>query len=104
MEREINKLVRDNIIDIILSNNQKPIYRILNEEEYKESLQRKLLEEVNEFLQSGEIVELADILEVVYALAKLKGYSIDKLEKIRQEKKLLNGEFNKKIYLESVQE
>lgn len=63
-----NKLVRDNIPDICIANNQKPKYRVLNDNEYKTALNRKLKEETKEYIRSGDIRELADILEVVEAL------------------------------------
>ena len=45
MERIYNKLVRDNIPNIIKSNGENPIIRILNDEEYKIELEKKLNEE-----------------------------------------------------------
>ena len=66
MERIYNKLVRDNIPSIIKGNGATPITRILNEEEYKKELEKKLYEEYNEVLEaSGEdrIEELADMIE-----------------------------------------
>ena len=68
MERIYNKLVRDNIPSIIKGNGATPITRILNEEEYKKELEKKLYEEYNEVLEaSGEdrVEELADMIEVI---------------------------------------
>ena len=59
-----NKLVRDKIPDIIRSNGEEPITRVLSEEEYKIELEKKLQEELNETLQatgSDRIEELADM-------------------------------------------
>ena len=72
MEKVFNKLVRDKIPKIIKNNNEEPITRILNDEEYKIELEKKLLEEYNEVLNAtgGDYLEeLADMLEVIDALA-----------------------------------
>ncbi|MDD2566212.1 MAG: nucleoside triphosphate pyrophosphohydrolase [Candidatus Gracilibacteria bacterium] len=95
-----NKLVRDLIPEIIESRGEIAVTRILDSEEYTLELKKKLLEEVNEFLESeNDSEELADILEVVYALGEKGGISKDGLEKIRQEKATKRGGFKNKIYL-----
>lgn len=95
-----NKLVRDNIPEIMIKNNAKPVTRILSDEEYLIELNKKLLEEVKEYLESGEIEELADIEEVILAILNVKNLTKDNLEEIRQTKVKKRGTFNKKIYLE----
>ena len=65
-----NKLVRDNIPEIMIKNKAKPVTRILSDEEYLIELNKKLLEEVKEYLESGEIEELADIEEVIIGMDK----------------------------------
>ena len=63
-----NKLVRDNIPEIIINDGCKPITRILTDEEYKRELEAKLLEEYQEVLKAKtaneRIEELADMLEI----------------------------------------
>ena len=79
MERIYNKLVRDNIPDIITSNKETPVTRILNEDEYKKALEEKLVEEQEEVLSSSgseRCEELADMVEVIRALAKLEDVKI----------------------------
>ena len=95
-----NKLVRDNIPEIMIKNNAKPVTRILSDEEYLIELNKKLLEEVKEYLESGEIEELADIEEVIIAILNAKNTTKDNLEEIRQTKVKKRGAFNKKIFLE----
>ena len=95
-----NKLVRDNIPEIMIKNNAKPITRILTDEEYLTELNKKLLEEVKEYLESGEIEELADIEEVILAILNAKKITKDNFEEIRQIKVKKRGAFNKKIFLE----
>ena len=95
-----NKLVRDNIPEIMIKNKAKPVTRILSDEEYIIELNKKLLEEVKEYLESGEIEELADIEEVIIAILNAKNTTKDNLEEIRQTKVKKRGAFNKKIFLE----
>lgn len=95
-----NKLVRDNIEEIMIKNGANPVTRILDDEEYLKELNKKLSEEINEYLESGEVEELADIEEVILAILKTKGLSRDNLEEIRKTKVLKRGSFNKKLFLE----
>lgn len=98
-----NKLVRDKIPEIIAGDNGKTcVTRIMEDEEYSESLNRKMQEELNEYLESGEIEELADLEEVLRAILDVKGVSYEEFEKIRNRKAEKRGAFQKKIFLESV--
>ena len=100
-----NKLVRDKIPEIIKSNGAKSVNtKILNDEEYLESLNKKLVEELNEYLSSGEIEELADLEEVLRAILDAKNTSYKDFEQIRQNKVNKRGAFKDKIFLESVDE
>ena len=65
-------------------------------------LDKKLDEELAEYHQEQNIEELADLLEVLYATAKARGYSIEELEQVRVEKQKARGGFDKKILLKSV--
>ena len=96
------KLVRDKIIDIIRSNGETPIYHTLNDEEYLNELHKKLLEEANEFIAENDPEELADLMEVIYAIAKHKNIDLTDVEKIRVNKREKRGGFEKKIYLKDV--
>lgn len=104
MKRVYNKLVRDNIPEIIKKNNQTATVKILGDEDYKICLENKLREETAEYLESGEAAELADILEVVEALGKLQNLSLDDLMKIKKDKQNKNGAFDKRIFLEEVED
>ena len=102
---EYNKLVRDRIPEIIRNNGEQPETRILSDEEYKLELEKKLYEEYNEVLESkgkDRIEELADMLEVISALAKLENSSLGEVIEVSKEKVKKRGAFDKKIYLEKV--
>ena len=102
--RVYNKLVRDNIPDIIRKNGEIPHTSILDDDKYLQELKTKLIEETNEFIESEEIVELADILEVVEFLAKAKGSNLDEVLKLKENKASKNGAFEQKIFLEYVED
>ena len=97
------KLVRDKIIDIITANGEKPIYHTLSDEEYLNELHKKLFEEANEFVEEDSPEELADLLEVIYAIAKHKNINMKEVEKERVKKREKRGGFEDKIYLETVE-
>lgn len=104
MKRVYNKLVRDNIPEIIRNNNETPITKTLNNDEYLIELRTKLQEEVDEFLESNDIAELADILEVVDALSTANNSSLNEVMDIKIRKAEKNGKFENKIFLIEVQE
>ena len=102
MSKVYNKLVRDKIVEIITANNEKPHYRTLNKTEFIDELHKKLFEEANEFVECDDPEELADLLEVLYAIAKEKNIDLSKVEEIRLKKREKRGGFDKKIFLENV--
>lgn len=102
--RVYNKLVRDKIPEVIMVNEGKRANtRILDDEEYLKELNIKLKEEVNEYLESGEVEELCDIEEVLRALVAVKGVTYQEFDKLRLSKVEKRGAFDKKIFLESVE-
>ena len=98
-----NKLVRDKIPQIIEDNGQKAQLKILEGDAYLASLEEKLNEEVGEYHKDRSVEELADILEVVYALAATIGCTPAQLEHICMEKRQQRGGFDQKIFLISVE-
>lgn len=78
--------------------------RIADEDEYWEKLKEKLEEEVNEFLEESNTEELADILEVVYALCDHLGIDKAHLEEVRKKKAEERGGFKERIILDNVDE
>jgi len=100
-----NKLVRDKIPEIIKSRWALPVIHIADEKEYWESLKAKLLEETNEVIEDENIEEeLADLMEVIYAMLDFKWISINDLEKIRLNKKESRWWFKGRIILEETKE
>ena len=102
MKKQINKLVRDNIPLICENNGQTPETKILDGDNYTSALKSKLYEEVEEYLSDCNIEELADIIEVIEALAENQGSSLDEIMKIKQHKQKKNGAFKNRVFLISV--
>ena len=106
MEKIYNKLVRDNIPDIIKNNDSIPIYRVLNDEEYWEYLLIKDNEELMEVKNAESIEErkkeLADKLELIIAMAEFNGYTLEDIIEEANKKRNKNGGFKKRLLLEKV--
>ena len=87
MKKVFNKLVRDKIPEIIEENDEYSLTRTLNDKEYEKALYDKLLEEANEVINANKKEEteeeLADLLEVVRAIADFKNIDVSDVEKLR---------------------
>lgn len=93
------KLIRDNIPEICRQNGKTAVTKTLDDKKYRKALRKKLLEETNEYLASEELSELADILEVVDALAKLQGSDFEKVMELKKKKAETNGAFDERLLL-----
>lgn len=105
MERVYNKLVRDKIPNIIEEKGETPVIKVLDENDYKKELEKKLYEEYKEVIEaSGDdrVEELADMLEVIKALASLENKNLNDIIDIADKKNKKRGAFDEKIFLEKV--
>jgi len=99
-----NKLVRDRIPEIIESDGKTCKTEVLNDEAYLSMIDAKLDEELAEYHRDQNIEELADLVEVIYAAAAARGYTIEQLEQVRAEKAEKRGAFLNKLLLVEVEE
>ena len=99
-----NKLVRDRIPEIIEASGKTCTCETLSDEQYIELLNKKLQEEVTEYLESGTVEELADIGEVMHAILDYKGIPLEEFQRVRSEKLQERGGFAKRILLKEVTE
>ena len=97
-----HKLVRDRIPEIIEKDGKQCTCSVLLDEDYIRLLDQKLNEELNEYQESKSMEELADLLEVIRAVALARGSSIEEVEQIRIKKAEKRGCFDKRILLETV--
>ena len=99
MVNHYSKLVRDKIPEIIIQQGAFPKTELLNDADYFNALNQKLTEEVSEYLENYDISELADIIEVIYALLKYKGVALSDFENLRLQKHSERGGFDSRILL-----
>jgi predicted house-cleaning noncanonical NTP pyrophosphatase (MazG superfamily) len=103
-----NKLVRDKIPEVIEKTGKKFKSSILSNEEYIKELQEKGFEELREFIEAKDktssLEELADVLEIIHALAEFHGSTIDEIEDIRKKKAEERGGFKNKVFLIEVED
>ncbi|MGE7661312.1 nucleoside triphosphate pyrophosphohydrolase [Peribacillus sp. NPDC097197] len=103
-----NKLVRDRIPQIIEATGKKYTTRVLNDNEYIDELKKKSFEELQEYVETDNkedaIEELADVLEIMHALAEYHGSSMEEVEEVRRSKAAKRGGFMEKIYLIEVED
>lgn len=97
-----NKLVRDRIPEIIEASGKSCVTEILSDEAYLRLVDAKLDEELAEYHSDQNIEELADLLEVIYAAAMARGYTLEQLESVRAAKAEKRGAFAYKILLKEV--
>lgn len=97
-----DKLIRDKIPEIIEAKGSKVIVEVLDSDNFQKYLDIKLGEELKEYLEDGSVEELADLVEVIYALLECKGVSREEFEKIRVAKVEERGGFKEKLLLKEV--
>lgn len=99
-KKNCNKLVRDKIPEIIkIKDGLDCNYKILDDKEYLQELDKKIFEEAHEFVEDHSIEELADLMEVIYTIMDVRNISIDDVEKARKSKNNEKGAFKDKIFL-----
>lgn len=101
MQKEYNKAIRDKIPEIIKKTGKSCTVKQLEDPEFLTALENKLMEEINEYYESHSIEELADLLEVIYRIAELKGVTQKNLDQIRVQKNKDRGNFSKNLFLVS---
>ncbi|REK61725.1 MAG: phosphoribosyl-ATP pyrophosphohydrolase [Brevibacillus sp.] len=103
-----NKLIRDRIPEIIAATGKRYTTSVLSDDEYLVKLREKCQEELDEYNSAKSdresLEELADVLEVVYALARVHGASPRDLEEIRRSKAEKRGGFEQKLFLHEVED
>jgi predicted house-cleaning noncanonical NTP pyrophosphatase (MazG superfamily) len=103
-----NKLVRDGIPAIIEAGNKKYTMNVLEAVQHEVEIKRKLNEELKEYQEASSdeeaVEELADLLELIYAVLPLHNSSMEELEKVRLAKREKRGGFDKGYYLIEVED
>jgi len=98
----VGKLVRDRIPEIIREHGREPVVTVLGEADYREALLEKLFEESAELREAADAEvaeEIADVLEVLRAIAKAHGHEWSDIEKVAEVKRAERGAFRERLYL-----
>jgi predicted house-cleaning noncanonical NTP pyrophosphatase (MazG superfamily) len=102
-----DKLVRDRIPEIIESGGDRAVTHLLDDGSYHAALLAKLTEEAKEarLAKTEDLpAELADVLEVVQALARTAGMTWEQLLALTADKRAQRGGFDRRIFLEYVEQ
>jgi predicted house-cleaning noncanonical NTP pyrophosphatase (MazG superfamily) len=103
-----NKLVRDRIPEIIEAQGKRPHVRRYEQSEFVGALKQKLAEEASEARQATEptdlLIELADVLEVVHALAAALSINVTEIERERDVRRRERGGFDQRVCLLAVED
>ena len=97
--KKYNKVIRDKIPEIIADSGKKYSIKQLDDTSFLAEIEKKLIEEVNEYTESKDVEELADLLEVIYRIAELRGVNSDELDEIRKDKAKKRGKFESNLFL-----
>ncbi|GBC76291.1 hypothetical protein HRbin07_00490 [bacterium HR07] len=97
------KLVRDRIPELIMRSGARPVFHRAQGEELKRYADAKILEEAKEFVKSGELDELVDLLEALYFRLRLEGISAEEIHERMAQKRHERGGFEGGVILERVE-
>ena len=97
--KKYNKVIRDKIPEIIAESGKKYNLKHLDDASFLAELEKKLIEEVNEYIESKDVEELADLLEVICRISELRGVNSDELDEIRKDKAEKRGRFANNLFL-----
>ena len=91
--KQYNKAVRDHIPTIIRAQGKACQAEQVSDAAFLTYMEAKLSEELAEYQESPCVEELADLLEVIYRVAELRGVSREELEEVRRKKREDRGGF-----------
>ena len=98
--RQYNKLVRDNIPEILKKKKVKFKSHTASKKEYLDKLYEKLIEEFEEFKTKPSVEEFGDILEVLESIGRYHKLDLTEIKMMKKMKKDNNGGFDKRIILD----
>ncbi len=104
---KFSKLVRDKIVESIISVGNKPNWKTLSDEDFVKELKNKIVEEAAEVPRTGDpqevVKELADLQELIDNLLPVLGVSEKEFKEIQKKKNEDRGSFKKRQYIEDVE-
>lgn len=103
---KFSKLVRDKIVESIITSGNNPKWRTLSNEDYIQELKKKIIEESSELIGADKeeaVREIADIQEIIDNLIEALGVSKKQLVHVQKEKNKEKGSFKKRQYIDVVE-
>lgn len=101
MVKVVDRLVRDKLLEKMLSNGDKISYHVADDEEYKMKLKDHVLSSAKEFHTTGNVERIVDILDSIEHLLESHGLSMNDIERIKQDNHKKKGTFRKKLVLDT---
>jgi predicted house-cleaning noncanonical NTP pyrophosphatase (MazG superfamily) len=98
----VGHLVRDRIPEILRKEGYYPMTRVLNDEEYLFQLHHALSKAIRIYLHQGSLSDLADVTEIINAIAQMRGVSVEEVLKIREYRAMTYGAYENRYYLEKL--
>ncbi len=99
---KVDKLIRDKMPKIMRASGIQVFERVMENDEYLRRLKEKILEEAKEVIASESDKEmreeLADLMEVMLALAKVYGMEFGDIQQAAEQKRVEKGGFDNRIY------
>ncbi len=104
---QFNKLIRNNLPDRMKKEGVSVNSETLSADAYIKRLKNKIIEEANEVAASVTVeeleIELADVMEVIHALAEASGLEMSAIENARLKKRQENGYFHPSCYVHHIE-
>lgn len=104
---EFNKLIRNKLPELMRNEGVVLFTKELSNEEYIDFLKEKIIEEAKEVREASSkdklVIELADVIEVIHAIAKSNDISLEEIEQERQKKREVNGYFDADSYIKYIE-
>ncbi|MEZ0493847.1 nucleoside triphosphate pyrophosphohydrolase [Kineococcus sp. TBRC 1896] len=96
--------MRDHIPDVIRANGEEPEVRVLTEDEFAGALLDEVVEEALELRAATSVddrlTEAADVYEVLLAVARLCGTTIEEVTRRADAKRAARGGFEDRVWLD----
>ncbi len=99
------KLIRDKLQEILAQKDIETTCTKIEGKQLLKALQEKLVEETKECMVDDKneiLAELADVIEVIHAIAKACDFSLDQIEQARVKKHADRGGFDEGIYCKDI--
>ncbi|MBQ6240109.1 MAG: nucleoside triphosphate pyrophosphohydrolase [Firmicutes bacterium] len=100
--RYVGSLVRDRIPEILRREGNFPMTRTLDDEEYLYQLHVSLKHAIEVYMSQRSVADLSDVLEIIEAIAEMRGVTDEEIVKIRNYRAMTFGTYHNRLFLEKM--